>query len=182
MRRDAVKLTTAVIGDDHRIGTRIGRTSRIVARVDAFDDDRPAPCVADPLEVVPRERALGKRGADVGVGHRALARADDVRKFHEPAVGQEAGEPSGFDQELRQVRRHREKIAGNERRHAVAVIALAHAGCGRVDRHHEGGVAGRPGAVHGGDRDISAADEVELIPGRAGGRGLDFLERAARER
>ncbi len=80
------------------------------------------------------------------------------------------------------VRQHLEGAAGEQRLGAVAEIALAQACHRRVDRHDERGAACRPRALEGGQRDIAAADEIDLVPHWTGGARPDFVDARAGER
>ena len=75
-RRDAVELPRAVIRHDDRRRALGDRAPRIVGGVHALGDDRPAPRLADPLEVVPRRHRRFERRADIGVAHRAVGEHD----------------------------------------------------------------------------------------------------------
>ena len=78
--------------------------------------------------------------------------------------------------ELPEVRQAAAPVGRQQRADAVAVVALTHAGDGRVDRDDEHRVAGRTRARHARFRDRAAAGHVELIPERAAGLLADFLE------
>ena len=101
-RRDRVELPAAVIGHHQRIGSRVYRAARIVARVDAFDDDGAPPELADPREIAQGDHRLRERRTDVRVQHRSLAREHDIGELHQPAVREETGEPSRPYEELSQ--------------------------------------------------------------------------------
>ena len=139
---DAVQLPGAVVRHDDRGRSMINRLPRIVGGVDALRDDRSAPRVANPLEVVPRCRRRFERGADIGVTHRAVGE-HDVGEVHQAAVGEEGREPSGAHEHLAEVR-DRGQVHREEFLDAVARIALAHAGDRRVDGDDQRFVAGRP--------------------------------------
>ena len=84
----------------------------IVPSVNAFDNDRKVPGVADPTEILPAHHGLLKSGADIGVQHCSLPGNDDIWKLHQPTIGDEARQPSGFCQKLIHKRQHPTKFAG----------------------------------------------------------------------
>ncbi len=160
-----------------RGGAVIDRFPRIVGGVHALRDDRSAPRFADPLEVFPRRRRRFERRADIGVTHRAIGE-DDVGEVHQAAVAEEGIEPAGPREHLTEIGDRRE-IAREQLLDAVARVALAHAGDRRVDRDDQRLVAARLGATDRLQRDIAAADEIQLIPRVAGRRLFDVFHRAA---
>ena len=78
--RDAIQLAAAVIGDDDGIGAFVHGPPGIFARLHALDDDRAAPHVADPLQIVPRHHRLRQTA---GVDYTVIdqqARAENGRR------------------------------------------------------------------------------------------------------
>ena len=65
-----------------------------------------------------------------------------------------------------------EGVAADELLHAVAEIALTHAGDGSIDGDDERGKAGGAGAIDGGLGGAAATHEIELIEDGAGGGGF----------
>src|SRR3954451_14382424 len=162
-RGDAVELAAAVIRYDDGIHTAIDRLARIVRGVHALRDDRTLPRLADPFEIIPADHRLFERRADIRVRHRPVFQ-HDVRKLHQAAVAQVAVQPARPGEELKEVREHREGRTGDELLHAVAQIALAHAGDRPVDRDDERRTAAALRALDCCQRDVASADDVQLIP------------------
>src|SRR5690606_14035885 len=54
-RRRAVELAAAMVGDDDRVGTGVGRHLRVLDVDDALDDQLAAPAFLDPCNVLPRQ-------------------------------------------------------------------------------------------------------------------------------
>ena len=166
----------------HRVGAGVNRAPRVVADVHALDDDLALPGVADPFEVGPCDDRRFERACRHRRRASALPGQDDVGKLHQAAVAEEAGQPARLYRELHDERQHLPGIPGDELLHAVAKIALTHAGDRRIDGDDNRGVAGLARASDCRAGDVVAADEIQLIPGRPGGRVLDVFEQAARQR
>ncbi len=147
-RGDAVQLPAAMVGDDDAVGSGVERLARVVRGVDALDEHRPVPGVADPAEVGPRHHRLLERGADVGVGHRPAVGQDHVGELHHAAVAQEPDQPARAGEELWDERQHRADPAGEELSRAVAEVPLAHPGDRGVDGHDERRIAGGSSPLH----------------------------------
>ena len=75
-----------------------------------------------------------------------------------------------------------ERLSGDQLLHAVAHVALAQAGDGRVDGDDQRGTSGGVRAFDRAQRDVAAADEVELIPDGTARRCCHVLDRAAGQR
>jgi hypothetical protein len=174
--RSTVELSAAVIRHGDRRDALIDRPSRIVAGEDALGDDRPTPALADPAKVRPRHRGARQRGVDVEEWHRPLAGDHDVRERPETAIAQEAEEPARMREDVRQERQLLQHAAADQRLHAVAVIALAQARDGRVDRDDERAIPGDAGTLDDRLGRAPTAQQIELEEHGPGGAGLHVLQ------
>ena len=170
-----------MVRDHERACACIHGASRIFARVDALDHDRPAPPIANPVEVPPRHRRLLERRGDVGVEHWPFWQ-HDVRERHQPAVRDELREPPRPRDELSDVRQHGPRPASEELLRAVPEIAFPQSGDRGVDRDDERGEAGIARAADRAGRDVASSAQIDLVPGVTLCRFLDVLEAAPRER
>ena len=75
----------------------------------------------------------------------------------------------------------RQRRTGHELLRAISHIALAQTGHGRVDGDDERTTPTGCCTLDRIERDITAANEVELVPHRPGCRILDVFHRATRE-
>jgi len=122
------------------------------------------PDVANPAQIVPGDSGVGQRGGDIHQLHGLSAGGGDVFKFGNAAVGEKRCEPTRMREKLREERELGEKRGAEKLLHAVARIALAHTGDGRVhgdDQRGEAGAAGTINAAFGGG---AASQEIKLIP------------------
>src|SRR5258708_18387219 len=95
--------------------------------------------------------------------HGAFTGNSDVFELGNSAVGEKRGEPARVRQKLRKERELGEERAAEKLLHAVAWIAFAHSGDGRVDGDDESREAGAAGAVHYALGGGAATHEVKLI-------------------
>ena len=170
----AVELAPAMIGDDDPVGAALHRLARLVRMQNAFEDERPAPKVAQPVDVMPadvrielfeHQRAEGRhRGARAVIGE---ARRGRRAHPHEPA--RTAGEVHDAA---------RAPPQGKGR--AVARVAVAPRHHLVVDGEDEPVIAGRRGARGEFLGEASVLVEEGLHPFRALRRGADLLQ--ARQR
>jgi len=174
-------LPAAVIRDDDSRCAMVDRLARVLRGVYTLRDDRTAPRLADPREIFPRDHRLLQRGTDIGIRHRTV-REDDVGKAHQAAVEEECGEPAWACEELKKVREHRERRAGQEFLDAIAQVAFTHACHWRVDCDDERGGARILRPFDGCERHVAAAHEIELIPEWAARRCFHIADGAAGER
>ena len=149
--------------------------------MNAFDDDRKVPGVADPTEILPTHHRLLKSGADIGVRHCSLSGNDDVWELHQPTIGDEARQPSGFCQKLSHERQHLTKFAGQELLDAIPKITFALTGHWRIDCDDKGRVPGGSRTFDGCERAVPTSDQIELIPDRPLRRSGNILQTAARK-
>jgi hypothetical protein len=172
-----VELPAAVVRHDDRVDPAVGGAARVCRRQDALQDDRPAPGVGEPAQVVPADRRV-ELGADelhhrrrlvgdvahVGEGQRLRAEQSPPPARVTRAVGQGA-----------QVERRRDG-------QPVAEVPLARAGHRRVDGQHQRPVAGLPGAGHQLLAQAAVAPDVQLEPQRRVAHSADVLERCRPQR
>jgi len=177
--RNGIELTATVIGDDDGGGTNVDGAAGVVGGENSFCDDGAGPEFPEPAKIFPGDDSATECGADVDERQRAFAGNDDVGERRSAAIEKKRSEPTGAREKLRDVWKFREERAAEKFFHAVARIALAQTGDGRVDGDDEGVEAGFFGAIDGVLGNFAAADKIELIPGRAFGGGADVFERMA---
>ena len=165
---NAVELPSTVVRDDDGHCALIHGPPGVVTGHHSLDDDRTSPGFADPAQVFPDDGRLGQGRADIEQLHRPASRNDDVLQPGQAPVQQEARQPTGAGEQLREKRKPGRQAAGQELAHAVAVVALAHPGHGGVDRDDQGREAGGAGPLDRGEGGGAAADEVELVPDGTG--------------
>jgi len=161
---DGIELAPAVVGDDHGGNAFIHGAARVVSREQAFHDDRAGPDLPNPAQVVPADSGVGESRSDIHQLHRLSIGGGDVFKFGDAAIGKKRGEPARMREKLRKKGELGEKRAAEKLLHAVAGIALAHSGDGRVhgdDQRRETGAARAVDAAFGRG---SAPQQIELIP------------------
>src|SRR6267378_4311817 len=178
--RGAVELPAAMVGDHDRVGAARGGDLRVLGVEDAFQDQLAAPPVLHPLDVLPAERGvelagdpLRKRGQAAGVRDAAFEIAE--RLAFSP---QDIQCPGWFCQHIqksskRQTRRNRQ---------AVLQVLVALTLDLQVEREHQCGALGRPGALDERGGEAAIAHHVELEPERLRDGAYDVLDRAARGR
>ena len=88
-----------MIGDDHRVGSHIHSLPRVVADMNALDDDRTGPRFANPPEILPTDHRLLERGTDIRIiqallGHDKL---ETTARYTRVATGMIAGVESPLD-------------------------------------------------------------------------------------
>jgi hypothetical protein len=88
------------------------------------------------VQVFPGHGSVHQGRADVNELHRSLVGDHDVFEIGNAAIGEERREPSRMGQDVGQIGQLRQNGIAEERRHAIAMVALAHAGDGRVDGDH----------------------------------------------
>ena len=123
--RNAVELSSAVIGDHDRGSAFIRGAARVVTGEDPLDDQRARPQAAYPSQIVPRDRGAGQRRADVDEVHRPLPRDDHVRQLGQAAVAQETGDPGRTGEHLGKEREFFPQATAQQFFHAIAVIPFA---------------------------------------------------------
>jgi hypothetical protein len=173
---DGIELTAAVIGDDDGGDAFIHGAAGVVSCEQAFHDDWAGPDAADPAQIVPGDGGVGQRGSNIYKLHGPSAGGGDVLKFWNAAVGEKRGKPAGMREKLREKRELGEERVAQELLHAVARIAFAHSGDGRVHGDDEGGEAGAARAVDAAFRGGAATQKIKLIPRGAFGGGFHVFQ------
>jgi hypothetical protein len=173
---DGIELAAAVIGDDYGGDAFIHGAARVVSCEQAFHYDRSGPDAADPAQVVPGDGGVGQRGSNIHKLHGPSAGDGDVLKFWNAAVGEKRREPTGMREKLREKRELGEERVAKKLLHAVARIAFAHSGDGRVHGDDEGGVACAASAVDAAFGGGAASEEIKLIPCGALCSGLHVFQ------
>ncbi len=135
---DGIELAAAMIRDDDCGYAFIHSAARVVPCEQAFHDDWSGPHFSDPDQIVPGYSGVGQGGGDIHQLHGAFARDGDVFEFGNSAIGEKRGEPARVREKLREERELGEERAAEELLHAVARIAFAHSGDGRVYCDDEG--------------------------------------------
>src|SRR5258708_18723529 len=108
--------------------------------------------------------------------HGAFTGNSDVFELGNSAVGEKRGEPARVRKKLGKERELGEERTAKKLLHAVAWIAFAHSGDGRVDGDDESREAGAAGAVNTALGGGAATQEIELIPRKAFGGGFHVFQ------
>jgi len=165
-----------MIRNDDGGGANVDGAAGVVGGENSFCDDGAGPEFSEPAEIFPGDDSATECGAYVDERQRAFAGNDDVGERRSAAIEKKRSEPTGTREKLRDIGKFRQERASEKFFHAVARIALAESGNGRVDGNDEGVEAGLIGAVDGVLGDFTATDKIELIPGGAFGGSAHVFE------
>ncbi len=165
-----------MVRDDDGGDAFVNGAARVVSCKQAFHDDWPGPDFSYPIQIVPRYGGVSEGGGDIHQLHGAFTGNSDVFELGNSAVREKRGEPARVRQKLREKRELSEKRAAEELLHAVARIAFAHSGDGRVHSDDQRGEAGAAGAVDAAFGGGAATQEIELIPRGAFGGSFHVFQ------
>ena len=176
--RRAVELPAAMVGDDEAVDAALDGQPGLVRMQHALEDQRPAPDLAQLLDILPghrgieqRRHAAGER-ADVG----RLARPHIVAEGDALQFAPHAPEPAGLERHGQIFRRPEARRDGE----AVADVALAVAEHLVVDGEHQRIVAAGRRALGQLAREAAVAVDEHLHPARRGAGRRQLLQRADR--
>jgi len=169
-----------MIGDGNCRGAFVDGAARIFSSKDTFDEDGAAPQFANPAEVAPGHGGFGEGGGDIHERHGALAGDDDVGKGGQTAIEQETREPSWARENLRKKPHFFKGAAADEFLDAVAAIALADSGDGRIDGDDKGGKSGAARAINCGLGGGAATHQIELVEDGSGRGGFYVFQLVSR--
>src|SRR5216683_4524155 len=166
----------------NRCDSFVNGTPSVIARQDAFDDERTLPKFANPSQVCPRHSGARQCGIDIDKWHRSLAWDDNIRKRGQTAVAQETDQPTRMCQYFWKKRDLLQKAATDEFFHAVPVVALADSGDRCVDGNDQCREPRNPCSFNHSFGGTATAHEIELIQNRTGGTCLYVLQLVDRNR
>ena len=154
--RGAVEVVAAVVGHRDRADAGVHRPLRVVHPDHALEQERAAPLLAQPGQVVPaRRRGLHPLAVRVEERRRVLAGQGHVRhaEVRRPAGPRVPGQPAGPDDRLRGVPHHGPQVDPVRDRRAAPVPRM------------------REGPVRGDDQPDGAGGPGPLRPGPGSGPG-----------
>ena len=179
--RGTVQLAPAMVGEHHGGGAMVHGATDVIGMHHALDRERPAPQIGHPLGILPRETAV-ELGVEIGGDPLLLIRLELLAMGNvgetEMGIADRAQRPSRVQGEREQGARGEARRQG----HSGTQIPLAVAAHGRIHRHAQGIVSGRPRPFDKLAHQPPVPGDIDLEEPRSRTDGRHLLQARGRDR